>query len=202
MIGPPPSSIKEWSWPWIEWLNLVYEKLHGPLWEDETATLSGAPSPGVAPADLAINGGPYKGKHYSVGDQLQVAFHTTHTIKPGSKYYVHVHWTTNGTATGTATWRVHLQTAKGYSQEAFPTATTVDIAGTAIAQAWTHYITEMSDAQAITAPEVDSLTLCTLELEASSDFGADKVVALYCDIHYQWDRFGTPKRNGPNFYTR
>lgn len=171
------------------------------VWDDEISPLGAAPSPGSAPGLTLLNGGPYKGRTFSVGDQLQVEFHVKHTTKPGSPMYFHVHWCTDGTNAASVTWRFHHQIAIGHDQAAFPTATVVDLVTTASTTAWQHQITEVSDGQAITAPEVDALILVVLELQAASGLGtpADNVFGLYVDIHYQTDRNGTPSK-APDFY--
>ena len=201
-LEPPPFQVEEFDAIWRKWFNRVYERIRGPLWDDELATLSDARTASGAPGSAVINGGPYIGRTFAVGDALQVAFHIRHSIKPGSKIYPHVHWCTDGTNAADVTWRFHHQIAKGYNQEAFPTASTIDVADTAHTTEWMHQITETSDAQAFTAPEVDSLIFMVIELESASGLGApaDKVFAAFVDLHYQKDRFGTPQRNGPNFY--
>ena len=204
-LTPPPTRIKDvLATPWRNFFNSVYEKLRGPLWEDMLAPLAtgkpGGGSFGTPGGPTVINSGPYQAYTFSANDLVQVGFHIPHNIKPGSKIYPHVHWCTNGTDNGTATWKIHYQIAKGHNQEAFPLSSSVTLAAAASSTtAWQHMITECTDAQAIPAPEVDSLVLVGCELDAKGT--GDTVFGLFVDIHYQIDRFGTP-RKAPDFYKR
>jgi len=204
-LNPPPFHIELFDYRWRNWLNFVYEKLRGPLWEDLLAPLAegkgGGGTFGVPAGPSNINGGPYQAYDFLPKDLLQAAFHVPHTIKPGSKMYFHVHWCTDSTDTGTTTWKIHHQIAKGHSQEAFPTASVITLPSqAATGTAWTTVITECTDAQAIDAPEPDSLILCGVELDADT-ITTGKIFGLYMDIHYQIDRFGTPGK-APDFYER
>lgn len=202
-LPSPPSKDTVFSQHWRNWLNIVFEKLRGPLWEDNTADLSRGSVAAGSPTLTNVNGGPYQGYVFGIGDSVNAAFHIKHDVKPNSKFYPHIHWTTDGTNTGTLTWRISYQIAKGHNQEAFPTASTLDLTDTASGTAWQHMITEASDAQAIDMPEVDSLVFMNVELQAASGFGtpADDIFGLYVDLHYQKDRFGTPQKS-PDFYKR
>lgn len=194
-IDPPPNIISEFDWHWRSWLNRVYEKLRGPLWEDLLSPLAeGGVGQGAPGGPTVVNSGPYKAYTFVAGDSINVAFHIPHNIKPGSKMYPHIHWTTNGTNTGAQVWRVHHQIAKGHNQEAFPTATTIDLPSAAASGiAWQHMITECTDEQAIDAPEPDTLMLMSIELETKGS--SDTVFGLYADLHFEIDRFGTPRKN-------
>ena len=116
--------------------------------------------------------------------------------------YPHVHWTTNGTNTNTVKWELIYTYAKGHNQEAFPTETTINLEQAGSGTAWQHMIVEASDAQAFTAPEVDSLILMRVRRVTNGGTdNTDQVFGLFVDIHYQKDRFGTPQKS-PNFYAR
>jgi len=173
------------------------------LWEDNTADLSTGNTGAGAPTLTNLNGGPYKAYVFAVGDAVNVSFHVKHDVSRNKPFYPHVHWTTDGTNAGTVTWRLHYQIAAGHQQEAFPTASTVDITQTYdnTLGAWTHMIGEVSDNAAIAMPQVDSLILMTCELEAATGFGtpADDIFGLYIDLHYQKDREGT-RYKSPDFY--
>lgn len=173
------------------------------LWDDNTADLATGSIAAGAPTLTVVNGGPYKGYAFSVGDTVQASFHIKHDVKVGSTFYPHVHWTTDGTNAGTLTWRISYQIAAGHNQASFPTATQLDLTATASGTAWQHMITECTDAQSIDMPEVDSLILLTVELDAASGFGtpADDIFGLYVDLHYQKDRFGTLNK-APDFYLK
>jgi hypothetical protein len=178
-------------------------EFYGPtLWDDNTSELSTGGIAAGSPTLTVVNGGPYKAYVFTDGDSVNCAFHIKHDVKRDGVFYPHVHWTTDGTNEGTLTWRISHQIAKGHNQAAFPTATTLDITDTASGTAWQHMITEASDAQAISTPEVDSLILMNVELESSSGFGtpADDIFGLFVDLHYQKDRDGTINK-APNFYS-
>lgn len=205
-IAPPPTQIPEFGYQWRNWLNSVYEKLRGPLWEDYTETLANAQPRGTAPT-LAAFGATSITQQYAFnrGDGIQVAFHVRHDIKPGSLMYPHVHWSTDGVGSGDVEWVIEYEYAKGHNQEAFAAQTSITLVQTASGTAWQHMITEASDAQAFTAPEVDSLILMKVSRGSTSDTypntGTGGVFGLYVDIHYQRDRFGTPNK-APDFYAR
>ena len=200
-LEPPVFRNNEIDWQWRNWFNRVYTKLRGPLWEDNTADMAIGTIGAGSPTLTIVNGGPYKGFVFGVGDSVNLGYHITHDVKPGSLIYPHVHWTTDGTNVGTLTWRISHQIAAGHNQAAFPTTSTIDVLTTASGTAWQHMITEVSDTQAITMPEVDSLVLMNVSLLSASGFGtpADKIFGLYADLHYQKDRFGTPQK-APDFY--
>lgn len=190
---------------WSKWLNTVYEKIRGPLWEDNLASLT----PGKVPASAAPTWAAFGPSAicfqwaFSVNDHIQTSgFHITHDIKPGSKIYPHVHWSTDGTSTNTVKWELSFTYAKGHNQEAFPADSTLQIEQAASGTAWQHMITEVSDAQAVTAPEVDSIIIMDVKrITNGGTDNADTVFGLFVDIHYQKDRFGTPQKS-PDFYVR
>jgi len=220
-INPPPYQIPEFTVTWRNWLNQVYEKLRGPLWEDMLAPLSNSQPRGTAPT-LSVFGATSITQQYefSRGDGVQVGFHVPHDVKPGSKMYPHVHWSTDGTAATSGVsdvveWVIDYEYAKGHQQESFGNAGQIiltqsvynSVTGSGPSPtAWHHYITEASDAQALTMPEVDSLILMKISRGSSSDtytnLNGGHVFALFVDIHYQKDRLGTPGKtaSGSGFY--
>lgn len=171
------------------------------LWEDNTADLRvGSVGPN-APTLANLNGGPYRAYKFAAGDSMDIAFHIKHDVARNSKFYPHVHWTTDTSATGSISWLLSYQIAKGYEQSAFPTASTLRLnANPTGNEPWLHYITECSDGAAIDMPEVDSLVFMNVELDARNELSnGQKVFGLYVDLHYQKDREGTRYRNTP-FY--
>ena len=210
-INSPPSKIpfmgkERNSTAWLDWLNKVYEKLRGPLWDDNTAELFNSAGGGVAPTLAAF--GPTGITHqyeFNQGDSVEIAFHIKHDIKPGSYIYPHVHWSTDGVGSGDVEWVLSYDVAKGHNQEAFSAGSSISVVQTASGTAWQHMITEASDAQAFIAPEIDSLIFMTVTRGSTSDTypdtGTGGVFGLYVDLHYQKDRFGTPNK-APDFYAR
>lgn len=171
------------------------------LWDDNTADMRAGTVKSGAPVLTDINGGPSQAYVFAVGDSVNLSFHIKHDIKPGSLIYPHIHWTTDGTNTGTLTWRISYQYSAGHARGTFTTASTMDLTATASGTAWTHEITEASDSQAFVTPEVDSLILVNVKLQSASGFGtpADDIFGLYADLHYQKNALGT-KLKSPPFY--
>ena len=220
-LSAPPAVIKDKnSQAWTNWLNKVYEKLRGPLWEDMLAPLANAQPRGTAPILQPFGATSITQQlEFNRGDGAQVGFHIPHNVKPGSKAYMHVHWSTDGTAataasTDTVEWVLDYEYAKGHQQESFGNAGQITLTqsvysgisvGPTTPDPWFHYITEASDAQAIVLPEVDSLLFVKVTRGSTSDTydntGNGNVFGLFVDIHYQIDRFGTPRKS-PDFYKR
>lgn len=228
MLEPTPSKITLVNGDprsdsvWKRWLNHFYELFGGALWDDETTEISLDKPPGAGtPASLA-NFGPTSMTQQPVfnrGDSAVAKFHIRHQIKPGSRIYPHVHWSTDGTAatsgvSDTVEWEIDYQIAKGHQQEAFTDQTQIVMSqsvyntnspGPSNPTAWHHYITEASDSQAFEAPEVDSLVIMRVRrgntLDTYSNVGNGHVFGLFVDFHYQKDRFGTPQKS-PDFYKR
>jgi hypothetical protein len=226
-LNPPPSRTRlvdeaKSDTIWKNWFYQIYRFFGGERWEDLLAEITLARPPGAGtPASLA-NFGPTSISQQPVfnrGDAATLRFHITHNIKPGSKMYPHVHWSTDGTAATSGVsdiveWEIDYQVAKGHQQEEFTDQTQIvmtqsvyndNSGGPTNPDAWHHYITEASDAQAITAPEVDSLIIMRVRRGSTSDTydntGSGHVFGLYVDFHYIKDRFGTPFKS-PDFYKR
>lgn len=203
-LEPPPYSTILNSLIWRNWFNQIYEKLRGPLWEDNLTSLISA-RPGVTAPALTAFGptGTNQAYVFGVNDFVYTAgFHIKHDVKPNSLVYPHVHWTTDGTDTNTVKWEMSYTYAKGHNQEAFPADTVVTVEEAGSGTAWQHMITETSAANAFTVPEVDSLVLLRLRRVTNGGTdNADDVFGLFVDLHYQKDRFGTPQKS-PDFYAR
>lgn len=221
-LPPPPRRDSVFSTHWRDWLNLVYERLRGPLWDDELAEISLELPPGGGTSASLANFGPTSISRQPVfnqGDGATCKFHVRHQIKPGSLIYPHVHWSTDGTAATSGVsdiveWELDFQIAKGHQQEEFTDQSQIVVTqsvyntnspGPTTPDAWHHYITEASDDQAFEAPEVDSLIIARIRRGSTSDtysnLGNGHVFGLYVDYHYQKDRFGTPQK-APDFYRR
>ena len=204
---PPPvnsdPTVTEWAYREFSRIRSILEGStdHPVIWKDYLAPLnSGKANPSASPAWSAFGPtGTSSQWNFDIGDSLQLAFHINHDIKPGSLMYLHVHWTTNGTQTNTAKWRLSYTCAKGHDQANFPADTVLDLTQAAAGTAWRHMITE--DTTGITAPEVDSLMIVRIEriTNGGTDL-TDQVFGLFVDIHYQADTIGTINK-APDFYT-
>jgi len=174
-------------------------------WDDMLSDISNSKVAGVAvPTWSAFRNGIYAYSFSaSAMNECWFSFHVTHSYKPNSKIYPHVHWSTAGTNTGIVRWGLEYTVAKGHNQEAFPATTTIYIEQAASGTAYKHMVTEVSDAQAFSSGvEPDSLILIRLFRDAghANDTCTDVAFGLNCDIHYQTDRVST-KNKAPNFYT-
>ena len=128
--------------------------------------------------------------------------HITHTYKPNTAVYMHVHWSTTGTNTGVVRWGIEYSVAKGHNQAAFPATSTVYLEAAASGTAYQHMITEMTIGQAITTGiEPDSLIMMRVfrDTANANDTCTDAAFGLMCDVHYQKSYWAT-KNKAPNFY--
>lgn len=209
-IEPPPSVVElvkdnfRADAQWKSWLNTIWEFFGGVRWEDNLTSLLTGRVGGTAPTLTAFGPtGTNDAYAFGINDFVYTSgFHITHDIKPDSKIYPHVHWTTDGTSTNTVKWELSFTYAKGHNQEAFPADTVINLEQAASGTAWQHMITEASDAQAFDAPEVDSIIVMRARrvTNAGTD-NTDDVFGLFVDLHYQKDRFGTAQK-APDFYKR
>lgn len=210
MLEPPPSKVALVNGLprpdsiWKRWLNHFWELFGGALWDDELTSLIPARPGSTAPTLTAFGpSGTNQALVFAVNDFVFTpGFHIKHGIKPGSKIYPHVHWTTDGTDTNTVKWELSITIAKGHNQEAFPADTVIELEQAGSGTAWQHMIVEASDAQALDAPEVDSVVMMRFRrITNGGTNNTDDVFGLFVDIHYQKDRFGTPQK-APDFYKR
>lgn len=205
-VPPPPFKDESFDFRWRNWLNVVYEKLAGPLWYDMLAPISSAGRRGAASdfdwTDYNATG--IYQPDFAVSEDGIAVFHINHDIKPGSKMYPHVHWSTSGTDTNPVHWELNYVHANrdDVSPTAFSAKQTITLIGTPSGTAYAHHVTETSDANAVTAFEVDSIVLMQIKrVTNGATDNADVVFGHFVDIHYQRDRFGTPQK-APDFYKR
>lgn len=205
-LPPPPRDNGKDSFQWKNWFNIVFEKLRGPLWDDYTTAISAGKLPAANYPTYDYTAGPSSNLgmyQFGINDYIDLEpIHIKHDIKPDSKIYPHVHWTLDGTNVNDVHWELSYSIAKGHNQEAFSATSTVTVIGTPTGTAWTHMVSEVGDANAIDAPEVDSLVLLRLKrITNGATENTDAIYGLTVDLHYQKDRLGTPQR-APNFYLR
>lgn len=171
-------------------------------WKDMTANLGSAGAPaGATTPDFAVFRGGIKAYQFNKGDELYITFHPNHDVIPGEKFYPHIHWATNSTTdTGTVIWGIEYTIAEGFDTDAFPATSTIEMSYTFTAnKQYQHLITECSDAQAITMPDVDSLILMRIyRKNDAADTFAGNVFGLTADIHYRAGKFATVGKR-PNF---
>ena len=205
-LSPTPFKDENFSWHWRNWLNTVFEKLRGPLWYDLMAPITSAGRRGAASdfdwTDYNTTG--IYQPDFAIGEDGICVFHINHDIKPGSKMYPHVHWSTDGTDTNTVRWELNFVYASrdDDSPTAFSAKQTITLDGTPSGTAYAHHVTEVTDANAVDAYEVDSIILMQIKRVTNGGTeNTDTVFGHFVDIHYQRDRFGTPQK-APNFYER
>lgn len=204
-INPPPP-FSELDWIGRKWLNQIYEKLRGPLWYDMLAPLSSAGRRGTA-ADFdwaEYNGTGIYQPDFAIDEDGIVVYHVNHDIKPNSKSYPHVHWSADGTDANPVHWELNYITAARDDDApvAFGAKQTITLIGVNPGNAFSHFVTEVNDANSITIPEVDSVILMQVKrVTNGATENTDTIFGHFVDIHYQRDRFGTPQK-APDFYRR
>ena len=174
-------------------------------WDDYIGSISAGKAVGVNAPDWTTfrDGMSAYAFDDNKSEEVWVSIHISHTWKPGTNVYPHVHWSPGNNAdTGTVRWCIEYSIAKGYGAGAFPTTTTIALEQAADGTLYNHYITEASDAQAFDALEVDSILMMRIYRDgthANDTFSGD-AFGLFVDVHFQEDRMiGTPYRN-PDFY--
>lgn len=172
-------------------------------WKDLTSAISSArvPPSNAPTADTFGPVGVRQEFRFAVGNYIFIQpFHTNHDIVPNGKAYLHVHWSTNGVNVQPVRWKMDILRAKGHSQAAFENITPIEVEQSPMGIAWSHIVTEASDAQAIQMTEPDELLLVTLtRITNGGTENTDKVFGLTVDFHYESDRDTTPRKS-PNFY--
>lgn len=173
-------------------------------WKDLRSLVSGAP--GGAAAPTMTNFGPAhtpqrQEQAFAVGDYVFLGpFHLDHDIKVGGKAYLHVHWSTSGTNIQPVRWEMTVHSAKGHNQANFVAPATYTVTQAAHGTAWRHMITEVSDGDALTMEEPDTLYLVILRrVTNGATENTDSVFGLMVDMHYESNRETTPLKVPP-FY--
>ena len=172
-------------------------------WKDNIQDFSSAKGNGTTePTWWDIGNGQYAYR-FTVGDELFVKFHVTHDYKVGTNAYPHVHFLVTQTMTAgqQITWSFNYVIARGHQQgdsltgaestvTATYTATGNEIAGE-------HIILEVSDEDAFSLIEPDTIIMMRVRLDSENVAG--DIFGLLCDLHYQVDRIATLNKE-PDFY--
>ena len=137
-------------------------------------------------------------------DIAYVNFHIRHGIETGSDVYPHIHIINQDamTAGETIVFNLFLKSAKGYNQgDTFLGAydSQIDLTYTADGTeiAGSHLILEYEDADAILAPEIDSVVMLGVTRKAGTYAG--KTFGLFIDLHYKRSNLATIGKR-PDFY--
>lgn len=182
---------------------MAHDTVDGEGWEDITTSLLASRVGAISPPTLTAfqpggSGGIYQ-YAFAKNDNVYCLFHMPHDIDITNPFYFHVHWCTSGTSTQAVGWDLEYSFAKGHGQEAFSTSTTVSLSQAASAIPYMHQVVEMTDEQAVTAKETDSLILLHLKRNTTGS-NADTVFGLTVDIHYKSTNRKTTRKAAP-FYT-
>lgn len=130
--------------------------------------------------------------------------HVKHDYALGTSIFPHVHWSTgNSTEVAVVRWGFEWTYAQGHGQAAYGDTTTVYVDTTTNGVAYTHYVSEVSLADAIDVGtlEPDGIILFRVFRDAANanDTFTSNVWAWTFDAHYQKNRFATLNK-APNFY--
>ena len=184
--------------------NFIIEFIGGESWYDILAPITSAGRRG-ATSDFdwtEYNGTGIYQPDFAIGEDGICVFHINHDIKPGSKMYPHVHWSTDGTDTNPVYWEINYIYADrdDVSPIVFSAKQTITIEATPSGTAFAHHVTECTDAEAIVAPVVDAIILLQVKrITNGATDNTDVVFGHFVDMHYQRERFGTPNK-APDFY--
>ena len=162
------------------------------------------------PAESQVGAAFYRGLEF---DDAVVAFekevygkiHINHDYVPGTKVYLHLHFDSgNTTATSVVRWGFQYTVAKGHGQQAFsPTGTTVYANQTLNGTPYTHYVTEVSDTNAVAATNLEPDSIIKVRYFRNSSDAADTFTGSVwldkVDAHYLSTDGGTPLK-APPFY--
>lgn len=135
--------------------------------------------------------------------QVWVDFHINHDYALGTPVYPHIHWMPLDNNSGIVRWGIQYIISKGYSQEAFPTDSTLFTIDHTVEKGsmYKHFITEVPDVRAIISPslEPDAVIKMRIYRDGQIDTYNGDVHAWRAGLHYQTARIGTVNKNPP-FY--
>lgn len=173
-------------------------------WRDNVVPLDVEVGNPDAPVLNVFRGG-IKRYNFPAGQMTEASasFHIDHDYKVGTALYPHIHWAITSTATGTVRWGVEWTYAKGHGQMPFGPTTTVYVEQASNGIAFTHFVAEVSDANAIpgTNIETDGIVTCRFFRDGAhpNDTLAEDVFVFCVDLHYQAAQFATPNK-APDFF--
>jgi hypothetical protein len=173
-------------------------------WKDNVVMLNLGQTGGVAEPDFVPFIGSMNQWAFSASteEELYITFHIDHDYMPDSEVFPHIHWTPSSNNTGVVRWGIEISQAKGHSQEAFTSTTTVYIEQEAGGTDRTHHVAEIANGiLGGGALEPDTILVCRVFRDATNanDTYPDDAFGIACDLHYQTDRNSTPNKT-PNFY--
>ena len=179
-------------------------------WRDNPTTPATLGANANDPTESAIGTSFMRGWEFTnatVGNEKEVYFsiHINHDYVLGTKIYPHIHWNSGNVVTSTSVrWGFQYNAVKGHGQQAMnPTGTTIYALGTLNGTPYTHYVTEVSEADAIPATNLEPDTNIYFRAFRDSANGADTCTTSawisFVDVHYLSTEGGTPLK-APPFY--
>lgn len=185
------------------------ESAKAQYWDDYVSSFNAGKAVGPnAPTFAAMLGSinAYQFSATTMNELLLAPIHITHTYKPGTPIFPHVHWCSPGTNTGVVRWGLEYTLAKGHGQASgsvFPAPTTIYLEQSASGTAYKHQIIETLAAAAISSANIEPDTLILMRVfrdaAHANDTCTDAVFGLMCDMHYQRSYWAT-KNKAPDFY--
>lgn len=179
-------------------------------WKDIPTTPFSLGANANDPSESTIDGSfmrAFEFTNATVGNEKTLYFniHLNHDYVMGTKVYLHCHWVIgNSTATTVVRWQFTYASAKGHGQQAFSiTGTTVNVNTTLNGTAYTHYVTEVVDADAVPTTNLEPDSVIQVKLLRDSSNVADTCTTsawlIFVDCHYLSTEGGTPNKS-PSFY--
>jgi len=173
-------------------------------WRDNVVMLNLGQSGGVAEPDFVNFIGTMRQWAFDANseEELYITFHIDHDYAPDTAIFPHVHWTPSNSGSGVVRWGLEFSVAKGHSQQAFTSTSTVYIDQETGGIDRLHNVAEVTTGiLGGGAIEPDTLLVCRVFRDASNanDTYNKDAFGLCVDLHYQVDRNSTPQKK-PNFY--
>lgn len=182
-------------------------------WKDNPSDISTLGAAAKDPSETPIDASFVKGWEFNdanAGSEKEVYYdiHINHDYVMGTRAYLHVHgFTGNTTATTVLGIGFQYAVTKGHQQQALSLAgTTVYASATLTGTPYTHYVIEVSDANAVPATNLEPDSLISVRCfrdSANSGGSGDNTTSSFwmkkVDCHYLSTEGGTPLKAPPFF---
>jgi len=211
-LSTPPANSGRFLFNLVAQLKKIFTRIKPASgWQDITASLNSARVAGSKPPTwTAMIGGIYAWKFSATAEnEAWISFHMPHDMAlsypendgtfVAPKIFPHIHWTPDGTDTGTARFGFEWTYAKGYALDSFGATATIYVEQAADGTAMKHYIAETADDAAIQSAdfETDGLLLLRIFRDGAhaNDTLTDDCWITFMDLHYLSDGLLTVERN-------
>jgi hypothetical protein len=140
--------------------------------------------------------------------EVYYSIHINHDYVMGTKIYPHIHWNSgNVTTTTVVGWAFLYSAVKGHGQQAMnPAGTLTTASQTLNGTPYTHYVTEVSDSNAIPPtnlePDTNIYFKCfrdSANVNGTGDTCTTSAWISFVDAHYLSNDGGTPLKAPPFF---